>query len=59
MKIFLTGKNGQLGYQLEYDLKKSHEVIAMDSDTLDLTDIQCIEDTIYQVKPDLIILSLP
>jgi len=55
MKIFLTGQNGQLGYQLECDLKKSHEVIAMDSDTLDLTDIQCIEDTIYQVKPDLII----
>jgi dTDP-4-dehydrorhamnose reductase len=55
MKIFLTGKNGQLGYQLEYDLKKSHEVIATDRNTLDLKDNQSIEDTIHKVKPDLII----
>ena len=55
MKIFLTGKNGQLGYQLEHDLKKSHEVIAKDRNALDLINTQLIEDTIYQVKPDLII----
>jgi dTDP-4-dehydrorhamnose reductase len=42
MKIFLTGKNGQLGYQLECDLKKFHEVIATDRDTLDLKDTQLI-----------------
>ena len=57
MKIFLTGKNGQLGYQLECDLKKFHEVIATDRDTLDLKDTQSIEDTIYKIKPDLIINS--
>lgn len=55
MKIFLTGKNGQLGYQLGCDLKKSHEVIATDRDTLDLKDTQSIEDKIYKIKPDLII----
>jgi dTDP-4-dehydrorhamnose reductase len=55
MKIFLTGKNGQLGYQLEYDLKKSHEVVATDRDTLDLKDTQSIEDIIQKIKPDLII----
>ena len=55
MKIFLTGKNGQLGSRLEEDLKKFHEVIAMDRNSLDLIDIQLIEDTIHQVKPDLII----
>jgi dTDP-4-dehydrorhamnose reductase len=55
MKIFLTGKNGQLGYQLEYDLKKSYEVIATDRDTLDLKDTQAIEDIIQKIKPDLII----
>ena len=55
MKIFLTGKNGQLGYQLECDLKKTHEVIAMDRNTLDLINFQLVEDTIHQVKPDLII----
>ncbi len=55
MKIFLTGKNGQLGYQLEYDLKKSHEVIATDRDTLDLKDTQSIEGKIHKIKPDLII----
>ncbi len=55
MKIFLTGKNGQLGYQLGCDLKKFHEVIATDRNTLDLKDTQSIEDKIHKIKPDLII----
>ena len=55
MKIFLTGKNGQLGYQLGCDLKKLHEVIATDRDTLDLKDTQSIEDKIHKIKPDLIV----
>jgi dTDP-4-dehydrorhamnose reductase len=55
MKIFLTGKNGQLGHKLEKDLKKIYEVIATDRDSLDLLDIQLIKDRVYQVKPDLII----
>jgi dTDP-4-dehydrorhamnose reductase len=55
MKIFLTGKNGQLGYRLEMDLKKIHEVIATDRNNLDLLDTQFIKDSIHQVKPDLII----
>ena len=55
MKIFLTGKNGQLGAKLEDDLKKSHEVIAMDQDALDLMDVKLTGDTIYKVNPDLII----
>lgn len=55
MKIFLTGKNGQLGYQLEYDLKKSYEVVATDRKTLDLRETQVIEDVIHKIKPDLII----
>ncbi len=55
MKIFLTGKNGQLGNRLDKDLKKIHDVIATDRNTLDLVDTQFIKDTIYKVKPDLII----
>ena len=55
MKILLTGKNGQLGRRLEKDLKKIHEIIATDRNTLDLVDTQFIKDTIYKVKPDLII----
>jgi dTDP-4-dehydrorhamnose reductase len=55
MKIFLTGKNGQLGSRLEHDLEKTYEVIAMDRDTLDLTDAELIRDKILEFKPDLII----
>ena len=55
MKIFLTGKNGQLGRRLEKDLKKIHKVIATDRNTLDLLDTQFIKDTVHQVNPDLII----
>jgi dTDP-4-dehydrorhamnose reductase len=55
MKIFLTGKNGQLGSRLECDLKKSYDVIAMDRKTLDLRDTELIKDKTLQIKPDLII----
>jgi dTDP-4-dehydrorhamnose reductase len=55
MRIFLTGKNGQLGYQLEHDLKNTHEVISTDRNTLDLVNTQLIEDTILKIKPDFII----
>ena len=55
MKIFLTGKNGQLGHRLEKDLKQIHEVIATDRDSLDLLDTQLIKDRVYQAKPDLIV----
>jgi dTDP-4-dehydrorhamnose reductase len=55
MRIFLTGKNGQLGYQLDHDLKNTHEVISMDRNALDLVNTQLIEDTILKIKPDLII----
>lgn len=55
MKIFLTGKNGQLGLRLDHDLKKYHQVVAVDRDALNLINTQFIEDKIHQVKPDLII----
>jgi len=55
MKIFLTGKNGQLGSRLEGDLKKSYEVIAMDRETLDLRDVELIKEKTLEAKPDLII----
>ena len=55
MKIFLTGKNGQLGHRLEKDLKQIHEVIATDRDSLDLLDTQLIKDRVYQAKPELIV----
>jgi len=55
MKIFLTGKNGQLGFRLEKDLNQIHEVIATGRNSLDLLDIRLIKDRICQVKPDLII----
>jgi len=55
MKIFLTGKNGQLGHQLERDLEKTHEVIATDRNNLDLTNPKIAIKMIHQIKPDLIV----
>jgi dTDP-4-dehydrorhamnose reductase len=55
MKIFLTGKNGQVGSKLEEDLKKSHEIISTDRISLDLIGTQHIKNTILLIKPDLII----
>jgi dTDP-4-dehydrorhamnose reductase len=55
MKIFLTGKYGQLGSTLIEDLKKSHLIYATDHDTLDLRKKYLIKDELYRIKPDLII----
>jgi dTDP-4-dehydrorhamnose reductase len=55
MRIFLTGKNGQLGHQLEHDLKNTHEVISTDRNALDLVNTKVIGDTILKIKPDLIV----
>lgn len=55
MKIFLTGKFGQLGSTLIEDLKKTHLIYATDRDTLDLRKKHLIKDELYRIKPDLII----
>jgi dTDP-4-dehydrorhamnose reductase len=55
MKIFLTGKNGQVGFELQKKLNALGEVIATDREELDLTNPDAILQFIDQTKPDIII----
>jgi len=55
MKIFLTGKNGQVGFELQKKLNALGEVIATDREELDLTNPDAITQFIDQTKPDIII----
>ena len=55
MKILLTGKNGQVGFELNKKLSALGEVIATDREELDLTNLNAIRTFIDQIKPDIII----
>jgi len=55
MKILLTGKNGQVGFELNKKFSALGEVIATDREELDLTKLNAIETFIDRLKPDIII----
>jgi dTDP-4-dehydrorhamnose reductase len=54
-KILLTGKNGQVGWELQRTLAASATLIALDSSQLDLSDADAIRRTVRDLRPDIII----
>jgi dTDP-4-dehydrorhamnose reductase len=54
-KILLTGKNGQVGWELQRTLAPLGEVVAVDRQTLDLADPDSIRAVIREIKPHLIV----
>ena len=55
MKILLTGRNGQVGWELERSLPRLGEVIATDRETLDLADAEAIRRIVRATRPDVIV----
>ncbi len=55
MKIFLTGKDGQVGFALHKKLSALGEVIALDRKMLDLSNINDIKECVDEVRPQIII----
>lgn len=55
MKILLTGRSGQVGWELERALPALGQVIATDRGALDLTDPDAIRRVVRAVKPDVIV----
>ncbi len=55
MNILLTGKNGQLGFELQRALAPLGHIVAIDRDEYDLTDTDAIRALVRSVHPDLII----
>jgi len=53
--IFLTGKSGQVGFELARLLSPIGQVVASDLPTLDLADSLAIRDAVRNIKPDIII----
>ncbi len=55
MKILLTGRTGQVGYELERSLQGFGDVVALDREHLDLADLDQVRDVIRAVHPELIV----
>ena len=54
MKILITGANGQLGQALQAVLR-DHQLIALDIDEIDITQLESTRKVISQGHPDLVI----
>jgi dTDP-4-dehydrorhamnose reductase len=55
MRILLTGKNGQVGWELQRVLAPLGDVTACDREQLDLSDIAQIRTRIRELRPQLIV----
>lgn len=55
LKILVTGKNGQVGYELQRSLSSLGEVVAVDVEDCDLTDTAAVVSLVEKVKPALIV----
>ena len=54
-RILVTGKNGQVGFELQRRLARLGQVIAAGRDELDLADPDSIRRTVRKTAPDLIV----
>jgi dTDP-4-dehydrorhamnose reductase len=55
MKILLTGKNGQLGFELQRALAPLGQVFAFDQEECNIADTEAIRALVRKVQPNLII----
>ncbi|MDP1653027.1 MAG: dTDP-4-dehydrorhamnose reductase [Rhodocyclaceae bacterium] len=55
MKILLTGKNGQVGFELQRALAPLGEIVAVDQSDCDLADVTAIRQLVSATKPDIIV----
>jgi len=55
MRILLTGKDGQVGFELQRTLAPLGDVIAVDQAQCDLADAQAIRQLVREVQPHIIV----
>ncbi|SDH37358.1 MULTISPECIES: dTDP-4-dehydrorhamnose reductase [unclassified Duganella] len=55
MKVLLTGSTGQVGYELARSLQGVGEVVAVDRNVMDLSNLDQVREVIRSVKPQLIV----
>lgn len=54
-KILVTGKNGQVGWELQRSLAPLGQIIALDAEDMDLCDVDAIRRTVREIAPDIIV----
>jgi dTDP-4-dehydrorhamnose reductase len=54
-KILVTGKNGQVGWELQRTLAPLGQIIAVDADNMDLCDVDAIRRKVREVAPHIIV----
>jgi dTDP-4-dehydrorhamnose reductase len=54
-KILITGKNGQVGWELQRSLASFGQIVAIDAEDADLADADAIRRTVREVRPDIIV----
>lgn len=54
-RILITGKTGQVGFELERSLQGLGEIFALDRTQMDLSDLDQVRDVIRSIKPTLIV----
>ena len=55
MKILITGRNGQVGWELQRVLAPLGQITALDRTELDLADAQSIRRAVRELKPDVVV----
>ena len=54
-KILVTGKNGQVGWELQRTLAPLSQIIALDAEDMDLSDVDAIRRKVREIAPHIII----
>jgi dTDP-4-dehydrorhamnose reductase len=54
-KILITGRNGQVGWELQRSLASFGELVAIDAEHMNLADADSIRKMIREVRPDFIV----
>lgn len=55
MKVLITGKGGQLAWELENTQPSQVQVISLNKDELDLTDVNQVNQVMLDIRPDVVI----
>ncbi len=55
MKLLLTGKNGQVGFELQRALAPLGEIVAVDQAECDLSSAEAIRNLVRDTRPDVIV----